>query len=94
MKDNGRAICKMDTVLKLGLMAQDTKVITRKARNMVKVKLFKRFLGNNSSLGNYLWADGSRYIGNWQENKISGFVIISISFQKILISTTREHTAG
>lgn len=34
-KDSGRMICNMGLVLKLGLMAPDTKVITRKEEKMV-----------------------------------------------------------
>lgn len=34
-KDSGRMICSMDLVLKLGLMAPDTKVITLKEERMV-----------------------------------------------------------
>jgi len=71
MKDNGKMICRMATELKPGLMVLDMKVIIWKERNMEKV-LFIIIIAY--TLGNYLWADGSRYIGNWHENKISGYV--------------------
>ena len=53
--------------LKPGLMVQNMMDIIRKVKNMEKVFFFK-------FLGTYYWNDGSKFSGDWLDNKISGFV--------------------
>ncbi len=49
--------------------------ITRKEKNTEKVII------EINALGTYFWNDGSKFTGDWLDNKISGFVI----FELILI---------
>lgn len=49
------------------------KVTIRQERSMDMVKFFSIV---SYYVGTYTWADGSKYVGNWVENKISGHVKI------------------
>lgn len=58
MKDNGKKIYKMVKESNVGKMDLNMKEIIVKA--------------NKHGYGVYKWADGSRFDGQWSENKISG----------------------
>lgn len=46
MKDIGKMICSMEKVLKLGLMAAATKVITKKVKNMGRAHTYGAMVPN------------------------------------------------
>ena len=68
MKESERMICRMDMEWKRGRMGRSLRGIILQGRKMEEVnkKLFI-FLK-----GNYVWADGSKYEGEWKNNKIEG----------------------
>ena len=76
MRGIGRMICRMGLGWSHGEMVRNMRGITKKAKNMEKVfseiiKIIPKFVGT------YTWNDGSKYVGNWVENKICGFGVYS-----------------
>lgn len=64
-KDSGKMIYKMGKELRHGQMVQNMKVIIKREKNTDRV-LIPGYL-------NFIWkSDGSRYVGQWADNKISG----------------------
>ena len=68
MKENGEMIAKMDMELKLGVMVLFIKDIIKKEKK--------------NGIGEYLWADGSKFLGNWKDNRQEGFGIYEWSDKK------------